>query len=153
MRGLAALIGGIGFGLGLGLAGMTDANKVIGFLNLAGDWDPSLAVVMAGAMTAYMLAYRFLMGRGRPLFEDRFFLPTRKDISKELVVGSGLFGIGWALGGFCPGPGLTSLANSTPSALVFVGAMVAGMVLHRFTQSGAPVNSHSIQLRRDETAC
>ena len=135
MRGLAALLGGLGFGVGLGFAGMTDANKVIGFLNLAGDWDPSLMVVMGGAMTSYLIAYRFLMGWDKPLFNAQFFLPTRQAISKELIGGSALFGIGWGLGGFCPGPGLTSLAALDSSALLFVGAMVGGMFLRSLTQS------------------
>ena len=137
-RFIAAFIGGLIFSIGLGLSGMTDANKVIGFLNLAGSWDPSLAFVMVGAIGVHLALYRLILRRESPLFADRFHLPTRRDIDPKLVAGSATFGIGWALGGFCPGPGLVSFAGFGPSAMTFVGAMVVGMLLHKAMHRPAP---------------
>jgi uncharacterized membrane protein YedE/YeeE len=117
------------FAIGLGISGMTDANKVIGFLNAAGDWDPALAFVMVGAIGAHLATFKLITNRPSPLFEAKFSVPTRNDIDARLVVGSGLFGIGWALGGFCPGPALVSSITGAPAALVFVGALLCGMAL------------------------
>jgi uncharacterized membrane protein YedE/YeeE len=128
---ISALISGLVFALGLGVAGMTDANKVIGFLNLAGEWDPSLAFVMVGAVGVHVLLYRLILRRQSPLFVDRFHLPTRRDIDPQLVLGSGLFGVGWGLGGICPGPALVSLMGLGSSAGLFVLFMVGGMLAHR----------------------
>ena len=132
MRGLLPpFLGGVVFALGLGISGMTDADKVLGFLNLAGDWDPALAFVMVGAIGVHLILYRLIVRRPSPLFGDRFHLPTRRDISPRLLTGAALFGVGWGMGGFCPGPGLVSLAGLGTSAVVFVACMLAGMVLHR----------------------
>jgi uncharacterized membrane protein YedE/YeeE len=128
---LSAFIGGLVFALGLGVSGMTDANKVIGFLNLAGDWDPSLAFVMVGAIGVHLIFYRLILRRKSPLFDDAFHIPTRRDITPKLVGGAALFGVGWGLGGFCPGPGLVSLAGFGSSAGVFVACMLGGMVLQK----------------------
>ncbi len=127
---IAPFLGGLVFALGLGLSGMTDANKVIGFLNLAGDWDPSLAFVMMGAIGVHLVMYRMILKRQSPLFADRFYIPTRRDISAQLLVGAALFGVGWGLGGFCPGPGLVSLVSFDPAAGVFVASMLGGMLMH-----------------------
>ena len=123
------------FGIGLGISGMTDANKVIGFLNLAGTWDPSLAFVMVGAIGANVLASRGMGKRGKPLYAAKFELPSRTEISSPLVVGSALFGVGWGLGGFCPGPGLVSLAGMGPEAGVFVLSMATGMMAHHVSSA------------------
>ena len=128
---IAAFMGGLLFAVGLGVSGMTDANKVIGFLNLAGDWDPSLAFVMVGAIGVHLALYRLIIRRQSPLFGDTFHIPTRRDISPQLVGGAALFGVGWGLGGFCPGPGLVSLAGFGSSAAVFVVFMFVGMVGHK----------------------
>lgn len=128
---IAAFIGGLVFALGLGVSGMTDANKVIGFLNLAGDWDPSLAFVMVGAIGVHLALYRLILRRQSPLFCDTFHIPTRRDINAQLVGGAALFGVGWGLGGFCPGPGLVSLAGLGSSAAVFVAFMLFGMMAHK----------------------
>ena len=127
----AAFLAGLVFAIGLGLSGMTDANKVIGFLNLAGEWDPSLAFVMVGAIAVHLSLYRLILKRKSPLFADRFHIPTRQDIDPKLVGGGALFGVGWGLGGFCPGPGLVSATGLGSAAAVFVGCMIAGMLLHR----------------------
>ena len=127
VRNLAAFGGGLVFALGLGLSGMTDANKVIGFLNLAGDWDPSLAFVMVGAIGVHLALYRLILRRDSPLFTDEFHIPTRRDIDGKLVGGAALFGVGWALGGFCPGPGIVSATSQSTAALTFVLTMLVGM--------------------------
>ena len=138
---LAAFTGGLVFSLGLGVAGMTDADKVIGFLNLAGDWDPSLAFVMVGAIGVHLSLYRVILKRASPLFVERFQLPTRRDIDSQLVVGSALFGVGWGLGGVCPGPALVSLMSFSSSAGVFVLSMLGGMLAQKVmtvSRDGAP---------------
>lgn len=126
---LAALASGSLFGGGLVLAGMTQPSKVIGFLDMfGGEWDPSLALVMAGAIGVHAVAYRLVKGRASPLWAERWSLPTRSDIDGRLLLGAALFGIGWGLGGFCPGPGLVSLVGAATSSVVFVVAMLAAML-------------------------
>ena len=139
---LAVFLGGLLFAIGLGVSGMTDANKVIGFLNLAGDWDPSLAFVMVGAIGVHLTLFRLILKRESPLFAERFEIPTRRDINPKLVGGAGLFGIGWGLGGFCPGPGLTSLPAFGSSAAVFVGCMVFGMAIHKIAHPSVKNSRH-----------
>lgn len=117
---------GILFALGLGIAGMTKPSKVVDFLDLFGAWDASLALVMVGAITVHLLAYRIITRRRSPLFDTRFHLPTRRDIDGRLVIGAGLFGVGWALGGFCPGPGVVAAASGALPAMVFVVGMTLG---------------------------
>ncbi len=130
MRMTSALIAGFVFGVGLVLSGMTEPAKVIGFLDVAGDWDPTLAFVMGGAIAVHAPLKWFITGRYTPIFSTRFHLPTTQVIDRKLLAGAGLFGAGWGMSGFCPGPALTSMVNST-NALILAGAMVAGMVLHR----------------------
>ena len=125
-----SFIAGLVFAFGLALGGMTDPNKVIAFLDVAGDWDPSLAFVMGGAILVYAPLYRLVVRRARPVFDARFHLPTRRDIEPRLVVGAARFGVGWGLGGFCPGPALVSMMSFTASALVFGGAMLAAMAVY-----------------------
>lgn len=125
----AALAAGVLFGFGLALSGMTRTEKVRGFLDFLGAWDPSLMFVMGGAVLVHLAAYRVVARRRSPLFAETFQIPTRHDLSARLVVGSALFGVGWALGGFCPGPGLVSLVSGAPAALAFVVAMLAGIAL------------------------
>ncbi len=130
---LNALIGLV-FGLGLVISGMTDPAKIVNFLDLAGTWDPSLAFVMLGAVAVTFLGYRLAWRRSAPLLAGGFQLPKRTDLDGRLLVGSGLFGIGWGLSGFCPGPAVTSLSLLTPGTLVFVPAMLSGLSLARLTQ-------------------
>lgn len=117
------------FAVGLGISGMTDANKVIHFLNPLGGWDPSLAFVMVGAIGAHMATHRLILRRGQPLFAAAFSAAASTTVDKRLLAGAGLFGMGWGLGGFCPGPGVVSAVALGTEALVFVGAMVTGMML------------------------
>ncbi|MFO0652492.1 MAG: YeeE/YedE family protein [Polyangiales bacterium] len=125
----AALVAGSVFGFGLALSGMTRTEKVRGFLDFLGAWDPSLMFVMGGAVLVHMVAYRVVARRASPVFASTFSVPTRRDLTARLIVGSALFGVGWALGGFCPGPGLVSLVSGAPSAVAFVVAMLAGVAL------------------------
>lgn len=120
---------GLLFGWGLLISGMTDPGKVIGFLDLAGAWDPSLALVMGGAIAVGFFAFGTAKKRTLNFFGGALHLPTSRDIDKRLVLGSLLFGAGWGLAGFCPGPGVVSMAAGQPKAAVFVAAMIAGMVV------------------------
>ena len=131
MKKLAAGAAGLVFGIGLWVSGMADPRKVIGFLDVTGAWDASLAFVMGGAVVATLAGFRIVKQRAKPLFDERFHLPTRKDIDLPLVAGAALFGMGWGIAGYCPGPALTALATLSAEALVFVAAMVAGGLLQR----------------------
>jgi hypothetical protein len=122
---------GFVFALGLGVSGMTNADKVIGFLNLAGSWDPSLAFVMVAAIGTHLAFYGLILKRNSPLFGDRFQIPSRTDIDGRLIAGSAMFGVGWGLGGFCPGPGIVSSVTLGAEAAVFVTAMIGGMWLFK----------------------
>lgn len=122
-----SFVAGLLFALGLGVGGMTQPSKVIGFLDVAGDWDPSLAFVMGGALLVYAVVARLALARPAPLLDGRFFVPTRRDVDRPLVVGSLLFGAGWGIAGYCPGPALVSLASGRVSVIVFVAAMLLGM--------------------------
>ncbi|MES2581884.1 MAG: YeeE/YedE family protein [Pseudomonadota bacterium] len=118
---------GLLFGLGLILAGMTDPSKVIGFLDLAGAWDPSLALVMGGAILVGLVGFAMARKRTTSLLGGAMQLPTNRDIDRRVVLGSLLFGVGWGLAGFCPGPAIVSLGTGNPKAVVFVLAMLVGM--------------------------
>lgn len=118
---------GLLFGVGLIVSGMSNPAKVLNFLDLAGTFDPSLAFVMGGAVLVAFIGFRLVLSRERPLLAPRFQLPTRTDIDARLIVGPALFGIGWGLGGFCPGPAFTALSLAAPGTLAFVPAMLAGM--------------------------
>jgi len=127
-NGLSEFLIGLLFGFGLILSGMTDPGKVIGFLDLFGSWDPSLALVMGGAIAVGFLAFRLARDRTQNFLGGAMRLPTSRDIDRRLVVGSLVFGAGWGLAGFCPGPALVSLGAGQDKAVVFVVAMVLGML-------------------------
>ncbi|NBT58896.1 YeeE/YedE family protein [bacterium] len=112
------------FSIGLGVAGMTRPQKVIGFLDLFGSWDPSLLFVMVGAILVYALGYRKVKKMAQPLFTAEFMVPSNRQWDSSLITGSALFGVGWGLAGFCPGPGLTSLSGLGHSSLIFTGTML-----------------------------
>ena len=139
----AVFVSGLVFALGLGISGMTDANKVIAFLNLAGEWDPSLAFVMLGAIGVHMPLIVIIRGRGKPIFGEMFHLPTRQDLGWPLLVGSAVFGAGWGLGGFCPGPGIVSSMSLIPSAGLFTVAMLGGMRFARYLQPAHHIDGES----------
>ncbi|HTQ43054.1 MAG TPA: DUF6691 family protein [Polyangiaceae bacterium] len=118
------------FALGLTISGMTHPSKVLAFLDFAGAWDPSLALVMASGVLVNVLFFRVALRRGAPLLGGTFALPSRQSIDARLVGGAAVFGVGWGLGGFCPGPAVVSVAGGAAPVIVFVVAMVVGMALH-----------------------
>ena len=145
---LWAILAGLLFGAGLAVSQMANPAKVLAFLDVgaipAGGWDPSLAFVMAGALAVTFFGYRLVRRRERPLAADAFDFPTRRDIDGRLIAGSAIFGIGWGLVGYCPGPAIASLAWGRIETVVFVLAMIAGMVIWRRTlgvRTEAPVSA------------
>lgn len=141
MRGLVAFASGLIFGAGLLVGGMTDPARVIAFLDLGGHWDPSLAFVMGAALCATLPTFQLLRSRNRPLFEERFFLPTKTDFDWRLLGGAVLFGIGWGVAGLCPGPAIANLSTGSMEVLAFVVAMIAGMWLQDRVGSHRAVGS------------
>jgi uncharacterized membrane protein YedE/YeeE len=126
----AAFVSGVIFAIGLAIGGMTKPAKVAGFLDFTGNWDPSLIFVMGGAVMVHALLYRLIRHRPTPLFAAAFSVPTRKDIDARLIGGAALFGLGWGLSGFCPGPAITSLASGKSPVMIFVVSMIVGMYLY-----------------------
>lgn len=126
---LIALLTGVLFGLGLTVSGMIDPAKVLNFLDLAGHWDPTLAFVMGGAVLVSLPAYQLARRRARPLLAPTFKLPANTPVDRRLLVGAAIFGIGWGIGGFCPGPAVAALASLQWPVLGFVLAMIAGQWL------------------------
>jgi uncharacterized membrane protein YedE/YeeE len=124
---VASFVSGLLFAVGLALAGMTQPQKVIGFLDVFGRWDPSLMFVMAGGIAVNGVVWALVKGRATPMFSAKWLVPTRRDLDAKLIVGAALFGLGWGLGGFCPGPGIVSLASGARAPIVFVLAMLVGM--------------------------
>jgi uncharacterized membrane protein YedE/YeeE len=127
-----SFIAGLIFGLGLVIGGMANPAKVQNFLDVFGTFDPSLAFVMAGAVVVTFFGYRFVFRQPSPLCDDQFHLPTATELDARLIIGPALFGVGWGLSGFCPGPAITSLSLMAPGTLIFVAAMLAGIGLARF---------------------
>lgn len=134
---LPPLASGVLFGAGLALGGMTNPARVRGFLDVFGNWDPTLAFVMGGAVIVMAVAWRFRERMAHPLFAEKFSLPDRTDLTGKLVGGSALFGIGWGIAGLCPGPGVAALVIEPASAAIFVIAMLAGMGIVRLTEGNA----------------
>lgn len=130
---LVAFAVGFIFAVGLALSGMTQPQKVIGFLD-PWNWDPALLFVMLGALLVHMLTYPLIRKRASPLLDTKWHVPTRNDVTPRLVVGAAIFGAGWGLGGFCPGPGVTSLASGDLRTVLFVAAMIAGMLAFQKTE-------------------
>ena len=130
MSALTAFAAGLVFGIGLIVSGMADPGKVIGFLDVMGKWDPSLAFVMGGAVIVGLFAFALAQHRAKAFFGDAIDLPQRRDIDNRLVAGSLVFGVGWGLAVFCPGPELVSFASGEAKAAVFVAAMLGGMIIY-----------------------
>ena len=132
---LGAFLGGLLFGVGLAVSGMTQPAKIVGFFDFFGSWDPSLAFVMLGALLVYTPIYRAVVGKwSRPIWAQGFSLPTRKDIDGRLIAGSALFGVGWGLGGYCPGPAFTSVGARSEQALIFGAALIVGVGAYQILQ-------------------
>ena len=127
---------GLLFGAGLIVSGMANPAKVLNFLDLFGTWDPSLAFVMGGGVAVTFIGYRFVLARKYPLLGERFHIPTRRDIDSRLLAGPAIFGVGWGLGGFCPGPALTALGLGSTGVLAFLPAMLIGMWAARTLSEG-----------------
>ena len=130
---LSALGAGLLFGIGLWLSEMANPKKVLDFLDVTGNWDPSLALVMGGAVAVTLAAFRPVVKWPKPLLAPQFVLPTLSQVDARLVIGAAVFGLGWGIGGYCPGPALTALSNPSVEPFVFVAAMVAGGLLESAT--------------------
>lgn len=136
MQMLTALFSGLIFGIGLIVSGMANPAKVIGFLDLTGSWDPSLAFVMGGAIAVGLIAFAFARGKQRSVLGNTMPSPPSKKLEPRLILGGMTFGIGWGLAGYCPGPALVSLVASGSKPWLFVGAMIAGMIIFNFVEAG-----------------
>ncbi|WP_394823075.1 DUF6691 family protein [Pendulispora albinea] len=134
----AAFVAGFVFAIGLGIAQMTQPAKVLGFLDIAGAWDPSLAFVMIGAIAVHFVFVRLAKKAARPRLADVFHWPRATTVDRRLVTGAALFGVGWGISGFCPGPALVSVVSLAPSTLAFVFAMVGGMIVQSATPRAEP---------------
>ncbi len=130
-RAIVAFVCGLVFGAGLIISQMSNPAKVIGFLDVTGNWDPSLALVMAGAIAVFGVLYRLALRQGTPLLAPQFTLPEKDSLDAPLMVGALIFGVGWGLGGFCPGPAIVSAAFGDARVWVFLAVMIAGMLLYR----------------------
>lgn len=131
MKGFISLLSGLLFGFGLALAQMTNPAKIIDFLDFSGTWDPTLALVMGGAVLVTLVSFRFILRRPHPLLGGGFQLPARSDIDIPLVAGAAIFGIGWGLGGLCPGPGIAGIAQGIWEPVVFTLGLAGGMLVFR----------------------
>ncbi len=139
MRLLSAFVTGLIFGLGIALSGMINPAKVLNFFDVAGSWDPSLAFVMGGALAVAIPGYRLVFHRPSPMLEDRFQLPDTRVIDRRLILGSATFGVGWGIAGFCPGGALPALGAGRAEAVLFVAALLGGLLFARLLQS-RPMN-------------
>lgn len=126
-----ALISGILFGVGLTLSQMTNPNKVLAFLDISGNWDPSLILVMVGALTITSLLFRPILKRPTPLFDKEFYLASKSAVDKPLLIGAAIFGVGWGIGGYCPGPAIAGLGLGNVEAIVMVFSIYLGFFCHR----------------------
>jgi len=142
---LAAFAAGLLFAVGLAISGMTQPTKVVGFLDVTGNWDPSLAMVMAGALAVYVVAFPLIRKRSAPLLSAAFDIPTRRDFTVPLVGGAVLFGLGWGVAGFCPGPAVAALGAGMSESYLFVGTMLAGMwIAGRFAPAAGSAQAASM---------
>lgn len=130
MKRLVAFVSGTLFSVGLVVGGMTQPKKIVDFLDFTGKWDPSLAFVMGGALAVYVATYLLTQNRDEPVFEGEFHIPTRSELDWRLVGGSAVFGVGWGLGGYCPGPAITAVVSAKLPAVGFVAGMIGGVLLY-----------------------
>lgn len=138
---VVSLAAGLVFGFGLALSGMLDPSRVRGFLDVTGQWDPSLAFVLGGAVLVAAVGMLIVRAMRRPVLDDRFHLPPTRPVDRRLVVGSAIFGIGWGMAGLCPGPAIAGIAVGLPASMIFLAAMILGMAAHDLTKPNvaAPV--------------
>ncbi|WP_028955088.1 DUF6691 family protein [Sulfitobacter sp. 20_GPM-1509m] len=135
MRVLTSYLIGLIFGVGISISGMANPAKVLNFFDVAGTWDPSLAFVMGGALVVTFIGYRFILKRSAPFLSARFQLPTRRDLDLPLIGGSAVFGVGWGIAGFCPGGALPALGTGRTDVLVFVAALLGGIIAAKLLQA------------------
>ena len=145
---VTALIAGALFGFGLAISQMVDPARVLGFLDVAGTWDPTLIFVLGGAVGVTVIAFRFVLRQANPLFAESFHLPTKQDVDLPLVAGAAIFGVGWGIAGYCPGPGITALVRGAWNPVLFVAALAAGSFLHslfanRLAPPSQPGDAHA----------
>ena len=150
-RGLVTVASGALFGIGLGISGMTRPARIIGFLDVTGSWDPTLVLVMIGAIAVYLPAYWIITRRKHPILDARFSLPTRTEIDTRLITGALIFGIGWGIGGICPGPAIAVLGTGYAPYIVFAPAMALGMIVHNAVTLA--VNSRGQSSKVRESSC
>ncbi|WP_036489422.1 YeeE/YedE family protein [Myxosarcina sp. GI1] len=129
---LIALLSGLLFGFGLSLSQMIDRDRVLGFLDVSGDWDPTLLFVLGGAVGVTVIAFRFVLRLPHPIYSNKFYLPTKKDIDLPLILGAAIFGIGWGIAGYCPGPGITALVLGIPNPILFIIAFIIGSLAYQW---------------------
>ena len=129
---LIAILSGLLFGFGLSLSQMIDRDRVLGFLDVRGDWDPTLLFVLGGAVGVTVITFRFILSLPQPIFTSKFYLPTRKDIDLPLILGAAIFGIGWGIAGYCPGPGITALVLGIWNPVLFVIAFIIGSLAYQW---------------------
>jgi hypothetical protein len=129
---LIALVAGLLFGFGLSLSQMIDRDRVLGFLDVSGNWDPTLLFVLGGAVGVTLIAFRFVLRLPQPIFGNKFYLPTRKDIDLSLILGAAIFGIGWGIAGYCPGPGITALVLGIANPILFIIAFIVGSLIYQW---------------------
>jgi uncharacterized membrane protein YedE/YeeE len=137
---IVAFVVGLFFAIGLGVSGMTQPQKVLGFLDVFGSWDPSLLFVMVGAILVHFITYRLIRKRKTPILTESWHVPTKSEITPALIIGSVLFGVGWGLGGYCPGPVVTSLASFERRPLIFTVSMIIGMFLFKLVDKIFKIN-------------
>ncbi|MEB3229897.1 MAG: YeeE/YedE family protein [Leptolyngbyaceae bacterium] len=134
-----ALLAGVMFGLGLGLSQMIDRDRVLGFLDVTGQWDATLMFVLGGAVGVTLITFRFVLKQSHPLLSQQFYLPTKTSIDRPLIMGAALFGIGWGIGGYCPGPGVVSLVLGSWNPVLFLAAFIVGSWLTKtFLMAASP---------------
>lgn len=135
---LIALFAGLLFGLGLSISQMVDPARVLGFLDIAGTWDPTLLFVLGGAVGVTIISFRFILQQPAPIFASKFSLPTKTDIDRPLIAGAALFGIGWGIAGYCPGPGTTALVLGAWNPILFVISLIIGSLVYNQLFNRAP---------------
>lgn len=134
MRIFTSFLIGVLFGLGLVISQMVNPAKIVGFLDITGNWDPTLIVVMAAALVTTFIGYRLTLSRNKPMLADAFQLPTKTVIDRPLLIGAAIFGIGWGMAGLCPGPGVTAAALGGLGPWIFIATMLLGMTAQRFVK-------------------
>lgn len=142
MRTILTLLTGALFGTGIAMSGMANPAKVINFFDFAGTWDPSLAFVMGGAVIVTFIGYRLVLQRPKPVFEPTFDVPTNQKLDARLMMGAGIFGVGWGIAGFCPGGALPALGTLDSRVVIFVIALIVGMLTTRFVMDWAKPRAH-----------